>query len=75
MNKADRLVHVSLIVAGAVLVAVGIARLRGAQKTVELTADRIHEQLVALDPLVRSAVIARLTADGAKSVRARVGRG
>jgi len=74
MTDVDRLAHVALIVAGAVLVAVGIARLRSAQKTVELTADRIHEQLDALDPLVRSAVIARLTADAAKTVRARVGR-
>jgi hypothetical protein len=74
MTDANRLAHLALIVAGAVILAVGIARLRGAQRTVELTADRIHEQLDALDPLVRSAVIARLTADAAKNVKARVGR-
>jgi len=37
----------------------------------ELTVDDIHEQLDALDPATRAAVVAKLTSDEVKKVRGR----
>jgi hypothetical protein len=39
------------------------------RQTVELSVENIHEQLDALDPAARAAVIARLSSDEVKKVR------
>jgi hypothetical protein len=46
-------------------------QLRAKRQTVEATAQDIHDQLDALDPVTRSAVIARLTGDAAKDLKER----
>ena len=44
---------------------------REKRQTAELTVDSIHEQLDALDPVTRAAVIARLSSDEVEKVRNR----
>jgi hypothetical protein len=60
-----------LLVAAAAVLAVAAALLRDKRQTAELTVDNIHEQLDALDPATRAAVIARLSSDEVKKVRDR----
>jgi hypothetical protein len=58
-------------VAAAVVLAVAAAQLRDKRETAELTVEDIHDQLDALDPATRAAVIARLSSDEVKKVRGR----
>ena len=74
MGESNRLIQLVLLVTGAAIVAVAIAQLRAKREAVEVTAQGIHDQLDELDPVTRSAVIARLTIDAAKDVEARLGR-
>jgi hypothetical protein len=74
MEKSDRLTHLVLLAAGAAIVAIAISQLRTKHQTVVATAKSIHDQLDALDPVARGAVIARLTSGAAKDVQARLGR-
>ena len=73
MTESNRLVELSLL-AGAVIVAVAVAQLREKRKTVDATAQQIQDQIDALDPVARRAVIARLTIEAAKDVKAHLGR-
>jgi hypothetical protein len=74
MGESNRLIRLVLLVTGAAIVAVAIAQLRAKREAVEVTTQRIHDQLDELDPVTRSAVIARLTKDAANDVEARLGR-
>jgi hypothetical protein len=74
MGESNRLIQLVLLVTGVAIVAVVIAQLRAKREAVEVTAQRIHDQLDELDPVTRSAVIARLTKDAASDVEARLGR-
>jgi len=69
MGASPRIIRVALLVAAAVLLAAAAAQLRDKRQLAEETVQDIHEQLDALDPATRAAVIARLTSDEVKKVR------
>jgi hypothetical protein len=69
MGSSPRIIRVALLVAAAVLLAAAAVQLRDKRQLAEATVESIHEQLDALDPATRAAVIARLTSDEAKKVR------
>jgi hypothetical protein len=75
MRASNRLIQLALLLAGAAIAVVAIVQqLRGKRETAEATAQSIQDQLDALDPVTRGAVIARLTKDAAKDVQALRGR-
>jgi hypothetical protein len=53
MGESNRLIRLVLLVTGAAIVAVAIAQLRAKREAVEVTAQRIHDQLDELDPVTR----------------------
>jgi len=69
MGFSPRLIRAVLLVAAAALLAAAAAQLREKREIAELTVENIQEQLDALDPATRAAVIARLTSDEVKKVR------
>jgi hypothetical protein len=69
MSPSARIIRAMLLVAAAAILAVAAAQLRDKRQTAELTVENIHEQLDALDPATRAAVIARLSSDEVKKVR------
>jgi hypothetical protein len=66
---STRMIRAVLLVAAAAVLAAAAALLRDKRQTAELTVDDIHEQLDALDPVTRAAVIAKLSSDEVKKVR------
>ncbi len=76
MSTSHRILAASLAfaaVAAAVVAVVAISRVRAIQAEADATTDSIHDQLDALDPVTRAAVIARLTKDAADEAKARTG--
>lgn len=71
MGSSTRIIRAVLLVAAAAALAAAAAQLRSKHQMAELTVDDIHEQLDALDPATRAAVVARLTSDEVKKVRGR----
>jgi hypothetical protein len=71
MGSSTRIIRAVLLVAAAVALAAAAAQLRGKRQMAELTVEDIHEQLDALDPATRAAVVAELTSDEVKKVRGR----
>ena len=71
MGSSTRIIRAVLLAAAATALAVAAAQLRDKRETAELTVDSIHEQLDALDPVTRAAVVARLTSDEVEKVRSR----
>ena len=69
MSPSTRIIRAALLVAAAAILAAAAAQLRDKHRTAELTVENIHEQLDALDPVTRAAVIARLSSDEVKKVR------
>jgi hypothetical protein len=69
MSPSARIIRAMLLVAAAAILAVAAAQLRDKHQTAELTVENVHEQLDALDPVTRAAVIARLSSDEVKKVR------
>jgi hypothetical protein len=69
MGLSPRFFRALLLVAAAALLAAAAVQLREKRQTAELTVENIHEQLDALDPVTRAAVIARLSSDEVKKVR------
>ncbi|MGO8883667.1 MAG: hypothetical protein ACLPUO_29500 [Streptosporangiaceae bacterium] len=65
MTSSKRIFRAVLLVAAAAALAAVAVQLRSKRMTVE----NIHEQLDALDPVTRAAVIARLSSDEVKKVR------
>jgi hypothetical protein len=63
MGSSTRIIRAVLLAAAAAALAVAAAQLRDKRETAELTVDSIQEQLDALDPVTRAAVVARLTSD------------
>jgi len=61
---------VALLVAAAAALALAASQVRGSRQLAELTVEDIENQLATLDPVTRSAVVARLTSDAVKAVRA-----
>jgi hypothetical protein len=69
MGLSPRIIRAALLVATAVVLVVAAAQLREKRTMADLTVENIHEQLDALDPVTRAAVIARLSSDEVKKVR------
>lgn len=69
MSLSPRVIRAALLVAAAVLLAAAATQLRDKRETADLTVENIHEQLDALDPVTRAAVITRLSSDEVKKVR------
>ena len=69
MSTSTRTIRAALLVAAAIILAAAAAQLRDKHETADLTVENIHQQLDALDPVTRAAVIARLSSDEAKKVR------
>jgi hypothetical protein len=69
MTSSKRIFRAVLLVAAAAALAAVAVQLRSKRNTAELTVENIHEQLDALDPVTRAAVIARLSSDEVKKVR------
>lgn len=65
----ERIIRAALLAAAAAVVALAAAQLREKHETAKLTVENIHEQLDALDPVTRAAVVARLSSDEVKKVR------
>jgi len=63
-----------LLAAAGVMLAVAAAQLREKKQLVDLTTQQIEDQIAALDPGTRAAVIGRLTADAARAGRDRFAR-
>jgi hypothetical protein len=73
MNRSWRVLVGVAVVAASAAVAVYASRdLRRKRDLADLTVDQIEEQIIALDPITRAAVIARLSTDAAKVARDRV---
>jgi hypothetical protein len=69
MSRSTRILRAALLAAVAAVLAAAAYQLREKHQEAELTVQNIHDQLDALDPATRAAVVARLTSDEAKKVR------
>jgi hypothetical protein len=69
MNPSTRIIRAALLAVAAVLLAAAAVQLRDKRQVAELTVQNIHDQLDALDPVTRAAVVARLSSDEVKKVR------
>jgi hypothetical protein len=66
---SPRIIRAGLLVVAAVLLAAAAVQLRDKREVAELTVQNIHDQLDALDPVTRAAVVARLSSDEVAKVR------
>jgi hypothetical protein len=66
---SPRIIRAGLLVVAAVLLAAAAVQLRDKRELAELTVQNIHDQLDALDPVTRAAVVARLGSDEVAKVR------
>ena len=66
---SPRIIRAGLLVVAAVLLAAAAVQLRDKREVAELTVQSIHDQLDALDPVTRAAVVARLSSDEVAKVR------
>jgi len=71
MSNSAKLLRAILLAVFAVVLAVAAIQLRKKKELVDLTAQQIEDQIAALDPGTRAAVITRLTADAARAARGR----
>ena len=62
-----------LFAAALAALAFAATRVLGTRRKIALNVGEIEEQIAGLDPVTRAGVVARLTADAAKSVRERTG--
>jgi outer membrane lipopolysaccharide assembly protein LptE/RlpB len=69
MGVPKRIIRAALLVAAAAVLAAAAYQLREKHQEAELTAQDIQDQLDALDPATRAAVVTRLTAEEVKKVR------
>ena len=66
---SPRIIRAALLAVAAVLLAAAAVQLRDKRQVAEFTVQNIHDQLDALDPVTRAAVVARLSSDEVKKVR------
>ena len=71
MSRAGRILKVALLAGTAAGIAFAVVKLRRAQKLAIKTAGDIEAQIDALDPVTRAAVVAKLSADAARDVKAK----
>ncbi len=69
MSRPPGLEPVVLLATAGVLLALAARALRAEKGLVDLTVAQIEEQVLALDPVTRAAVIARLTSDAARAAK------
>ena len=69
MGMSKRGIRAVLLVAAAAALAAAADQLREKHQEADLAVQNIHDQLDALDPATRAAVITRLTAEEVKKVR------
>ena len=69
MGMSKRVIRAVLLVAAAAALAAAAYQLREKHQEAELAVQNINDQLDALDPATRAAVITRLTAEEVKEVR------
>lgn len=63
MSVSTRIIRGALLAAAPAVLAAAACQLREKHQEAELTVQNIHDQLDALDPATRAAVVARLTSD------------
>jgi hypothetical protein len=68
MGSPTRIIRAVLLAAAAALLAFAASQLRDKHREAEAVVQNIHDQLDALDPATRAAVVARLTSDEVKKV-------
>jgi hypothetical protein len=68
MGSSTRIIRAVLLAAAAALLAYAASQLRETHQEAERAVQNIHDQLDALDPATRAAVVARLTSDEVKRV-------
>jgi len=73
-TSATTKVRVALLVMAAAALAAAAAQLREKRILAAETVGQIEDQIAALDPVTRAAVVARLTSDTAKQAKARIVR-
>jgi predicted ATPase len=69
MGSSTRIIRAALLAAAAVALAAAAYLLREKHHEAEAAVENIQDQLDALDPATRAAVVARLTSDEVKKVR------
>jgi hypothetical protein len=69
MSSSTRIIRAVLLAAAAAVLAAAAYQLREKHHEAELTVQNIHDQLDALDPATRAAVVAQLSSDEVKKVR------
>jgi predicted ATPase len=69
MSSSTRIIRAALLAAAAAVLAAAAYQLREKHHEAELTVQNIHDQLDALDPATRAAVVAQLSSDEVKKVR------
>ena len=68
MGSPTRIIRAALLAAAAAILAFAAFQLREKHREAEAVVQNIHDQLDALDPATRAAVVARLASDEAKKV-------
>jgi hypothetical protein len=71
MNE-KQILRAILFAAAAVALAFAARQIRDTHNKISLNVDEIEDQIAGLDPVTRAGVVARLTADAAKSVHEQV---
>jgi hypothetical protein len=71
MNSSTRIIRAALLAAAAAALAAAAYMLREKHQEAVVAVQNIQDQLDALDPATRAAVIARLTSDEVKRVRSK----
>jgi hypothetical protein len=69
MGSSTRIIRAMLLVAAAAVLAAAAYQLREKHQGADLAVQNTHDQLDALDPATRAAVVARLTSEEVKRVR------
>jgi hypothetical protein len=70
MNHKARMLKMALLAALVAILVAAAVQLRQKKQAADLTAGDIEDQLAALDPVTRAAVVAKLSTDSTKHVRA-----
>ena len=73
MDGLHRVVRAALLAAAGAVLVMAAEQLREKHRAVSATVSDIEDQVAALDPVTRAAVLTRLGLDSAKAVHERIG--